>query len=61
MFPELRQKASKAYEFWEYEVEEMQFGSFDERPNVGKDYAFIKLKEWVGAMDERGRKNRSQC
>jgi hypothetical protein len=46
---ELRKNLDEAYEWRSYEVQEVQFGSLNPREPTHKDYAFVKLKESVGA------------
>ena len=51
----LRKNVSKPYEFREHEIEEVQFGNFNEMESDSshKDYAFVKLKERVGQLVRR--------
>ncbi|MCB0367646.1 MAG: hypothetical protein KDD68_19750, partial [Bdellovibrionales bacterium] len=62
---ELRRDSNEAYEWRYYDVEDYEFGTDDEERNPNKDYAFIKLRERVGArvgpLDQNWNEIKSQA
>ncbi|MCB0386666.1 MAG: hypothetical protein KDD43_14835, partial [Bdellovibrionales bacterium] len=62
---QFRKNPNEPYEFRYYEIEDYEFGTSDEDREPNKDYAFIKLKERVGArvgpLDQNWKEIKSQA
>ncbi|MCB0367648.1 MAG: hypothetical protein H6624_09530 [Bdellovibrionaceae bacterium] len=61
----VRKNPAEPYEWRYYEIEDYEFGTNDEEREPHKDYAFIKLKERVGArvgpLDQNWKEIKSQA